>query len=283
MMTASVNTTENPKKERETVRRQVLAMVDASKQRLTPGTLKKRMCENKMVDANTLKAVIRDLVLSRELKYTYQFGCSFIEKSYERPVRISKRVVLKPPDTVFEPASKDVVIEILKGASFGFGDHPTTRLAVLGVESALSMDHDILAAEDSKALDIGTGSGVLAIAAVLLGIRRAVGIDIDPCARTEAEKNVELNGLDHRIAILDAAIEDIEGPYTLITANLRYPSLKRLCSHIAGILQQKGAAVVSGITTDEVEDLLDAFRANGCRCTWRGDEKGWAGMVLIRV
>jgi ribosomal protein L11 methyltransferase len=149
-------------------------------------------------------------------------------------------------------------------------DHETVRRKILAM------------VDDSQALDIGTGSGVLAVAAVLFGIGRAVGIDIDPCARTEAEKNVKLNCLEHRITILDAAIEDIQEPYALITANLRYPSLKRLCSHIAGILQKKGAAVVSGIATHEVEDLLDAFNRNGCRCTWQADEKGWAALVLYK-
>jgi ribosomal protein L11 methyltransferase len=280
MKTVSFKTPDNPEQDPETVRRKVLAMVEESKERLTPGKLKKQLCDNKIADANTLKAVIRDLVLSRDLKYTYQFGCSFIEKSYDRPVRISKRVVLKPPDTVFEPACQDIVIEILKGASFGFGDHPTTRLAIQGIEAALSVNHGVLAADHSKALDIGTGSGVLAIAAVLLGISRAVGIDIDPCARTEAKKNVKLNGLEHRIEIPGIGIEAVKEPYALITANLRYPTLRRLCAHMAGILQEKGAAVVSGITSNEVGGLLNEFTRNGFRCTWKADEKGWAGMVF---
>ncbi len=275
-------TPDNPKKDPETVRREVLAMVDGSKQRLTPGKLKKQLCENNLADASALKAAVRDLVLLGDLKYTYQFGCSFIEKSYDRPIRVSKRVVLKPPDTIFEPACQDIVIEILKGASFGFGDHPTTRLAIRGIEAALSENHGILTTDNSQALDIGTGSGVLAIAAVLLGIQRAVGIDIDPCARTEAKMNVRLNGLEHRIAVLGTGVEDIDESYTLITANLRYPTLGRLCAHIAGILQKEGAAVLSGIIADEVEDLLDAFARKGFQCMWKADEKGWVGMVLKR-
>ena len=262
------------------MRREVLALVEKSNQRLTLDRLKKQLCDNKIADAKILKSVIRDLVSSRDLKYTYQFGCSFIEKSYERPVRISNHVVLKPPDTVFEPAPQDIVIEILKGASFGFGDHPTTRLAIQGIESALTANRDILTAENLRALDIGTGSGVLAMAAVLLGMPGAVGIDIDPCARNEARINVELNGLEHRIAILDTAVDDIKEPYAMIIANLRYPTLRRLCSHMAEITQQKGVIVVSGIRSHEVEGLLDGFVRNGFQCTWRTDDKEWAGAVL---
>ncbi len=280
MKTLSGKIVEKPKKDRETVRREVLVMVDESNQRLTPGELKKRLCENQAVDENILKTAIRDLVLSRELKYTYQFGCSFIEKSYEKPIRVANRVILKPPDTVLESACHDIVIEILKGASFGFGDHATTRLAIQGIEAAFSVNHCNLTAGDSRALDIGTGSGVLAIAAVLLGIQRAVGIDNDPCARAESKKNIQLNCLEHRISILDTGVEDIKETYALITANLRYPTLRRLCSHIAGITQNKGTVVVSGIKSNEVEDLLEAFARSGFQCTWKAEEKGWVGMVL---
>ncbi|MDH4205922.1 MAG: 50S ribosomal protein L11 methyltransferase [Desulfobacteraceae bacterium] len=279
-MTVPVKTAEKLNKDNGTIRREVLAMVEASSGRLTPGELKKRLLGKNFVDEKALKTAISDLVLSRELKYTYQFGCSFLEKSYEKPTRVSRRVILKPPDMVYEPGSCDIVIDILKGASFGFGDHPTTRLAIQGIEAALYNKHGDINVDDGRALDIGTGSGVLAIAAVLIGIKRAVGIDIDPCARAEAQKNIKLNGLEHRINILDTRVEDIKETYSLITANLRYPTLKRLCPHMTGITQKKGAVVVSGIKSDEVEDLLEGFTRNGFQCTWKAVEKDWIGMVL---
>ena len=279
-MTAPVKTAKKPIKDNGTLRRKVLDMVEESSQRLTPGELRKRLLGNTFVDEKAIKTAIRDLILSRELKYTYHLGCSFLEKSYEKPTRISKRVVLKPPGMVYESSSGDIVIDISKGASFGFGDHPTTRLAIQGIEAALSENHGILKADNGRALDIGTGSGVLAIAAVLMGIKRAVGIDIDACARDEAQKNIQLNGLEHRINILDTGVEDIKETYSLITANLRYPTLKRLCSHIAGITQKKGAVVVSGIKSDEVEDLVNDFSKFHFTCTWKMFEKDWIGMVL---
>ncbi len=279
-MTVPVKTAEKPDRDHETIRREVLAMVEASSCRLTPGELKKRLLEKNLVNEKVLKTAISDLVLSRELKYTYHLGCSFLEKSYEKPTRVSGRVVLKPPGMDYEPASCDIVIDILKGASFGFGDHPTTRLAIQGMEAALSENHGILMADNSRALDIGTGSGVLAIAAVMVGVKHAVGIDIDPCARAEAQKNIQLNGLEHRIKILDTRVEDIKETYSLITANLRYPTLKQLCPHMAGITQKKGAVVVSGIKSEEVEDLLDTFEQNSFQCTWKSVEKGWAGLAL---
>jgi len=270
-----------PNKDNGTIHRKLLAIVEESNRRLTPGELKKRLLGKISVDPEALEAAINDLVLSRELTYTYQFGCSFLEKSYEKPTRVSRRVVLKPPDIVYEPASCDIVINILKGASFGFGDHPTTRLAIQGIETALFNKYGDIHVDNGCALDIGTGSGILAIAAVLIGIKRAVGIDIDSCARAEAQKNIQLNGLEHRIKILDTRIEDIKETYSLITANLRFPTLKQLCPHMAGITQKHVAVVVSGIKSEEVEDLLDIYGENGFQCTWRDSEKGWAGLVFV--
>ena len=279
-MTLPVDTSITPEKDNETIHRNVLAVVEKSSRRLTPGELKKQLSQKISVDEKALKTAINDLVISQELKYTYQFGCSFIEKSYEKPTRVSRRVILKPPDMVYEPKPFDIVIDILKGASFGFGDHPTTRLAIQGIETALLNKISDIKVDDGLALDIGTGSGVLAIAAVLMGIQRAVGIDIDPCARAEAQKNIKLNRIEHHINILDTRVEDIKEQFSLITANLRYPTLRRLCSHISEITKLRGKVVVSGIKSDEVEDLLDCFTQNGFHCTWRAVEKGWAGLVL---
>jgi ribosomal protein L11 methyltransferase len=279
-MTIPVKTTKKINKEHQAIRRKLLAMVEESSHRLTPGELKKRLLDKNFADEKALKTAISDLVLSRDLKYTYQFGCSFLEKSYEKPTRVSRRVVLKPPEMVYESTSCDIVIDILKGASFGFGDHPSTQLAIQGIEAALFNKHVDIHINDGRALDIGTGSGILAITAVLMGIKHAVGIDIDPCARAEAQKNIQLNGLEHRIKILDTRVENINETYSLITANLRYPTLKQLCPHLAGITQKTGVVVVSGIKSEEVEDLLDAFAQNGFQCIWKAIEKGWAGLVL---
>lgn len=280
-MSFSLIAGKKPGKDIETLHRKVLAIVEESSHRLTPGELRKRLIGKIDTDEKTLKSAIIDLVLSRELKYTYQFGCSFLEKSYEKPIRVSSRIVLKPPDMVYKPSSQDIVIDILKGASFGFGDHPTTRLAIQGIEAALSANHGIFKTDNSRALDIGTGSGVLAIAAVLTGVNRAVGIDIDPCARAEAKKNVELNSLEHRIKILDTRVEDIIEPYSLITANLRYPTLKRICPHMVRVMQKKGSVVVSGIKEDEIDDLLNTFTQNSFQYTWKAGEKGWVGLVFV--
>ncbi len=279
-MTVSEKTTQKALTDSRAIRQKVFETVSESNKKLTYGELEKRLSEKFTVPKKVLKTVINDLVADRQLIYTYNFGCSFLEQSFNKPTRISKRVVLKPPGMRYTPESDEIVIDIQQGVSFGSGEHPTTRLAVRGIEAALSGKNCLVKTNHTRALDIGTGSGILAIAAVSLGVKKALAIDIDPCSRSEAKINIRLNNMEDQIQILDHNIENIDEKFSLITANLRYPTLKRLCSHISKIMEKEGAVVVSGIKTDEVTDVLNSFTQKGFSCTWKAVEKDWAGMVL---
>jgi ribosomal protein L11 methyltransferase len=276
---------ETPKKvltDNRAIRQKVFETVSESKKKLTYGELEKRLAQKFAVHKKMLKTAISELVADRQLVYTYNFGCSFLEKSFDKPTRISKRVVLKPPGMSYTPESDDMVIDIAQGASFGSGEHPTTRLAVRGIEAALYGKNRFSKTNHTRALDIGTGSGILAIAAVSLGVKKALGIDIDPCSRSEAKKNIILNNMEDQIQILDRDIENINEKFPLITANLRYPTLKRLCSHISKLTEKPGIVVISGIKTDEVADILNSYTQKGFSCAWKAVEKDWAGMVFVR-
>lgn len=263
------------------VHREVLAAVKRAKNKLTPRELEKKVAGKLFMDKKECRGAIRDLVLDRELVYTYHFGCSFLERSLNKPTRISNRVVLKPPGMSYRSDSGCVVVTVQQGVSFGSGEHPTTRLAIQGIDAALS-GNKFRTIDDRRALDIGTGTGVLAITAVLLGIKDAVGVDIDACARAEAKKNIQLNRLEHRIKIIDRNIEDIKENFFLITANLRYPTLKRLSGPVGQRVEKTGMIVVSGVKADEVSDLLNDFRKMNFKCLWKAFESDWAGMVFSR-
>jgi ribosomal protein L11 methyltransferase len=281
-MTPSESTGKKELKAIQDLRQSVLNIVYASEERLTPVQLEKMIVEHFSIKKEKVKTVIKSLVADRDLVYTYQFGSSFLEKSFNIPTRISKRIVLKPPGLMYKPTSGEKVIELLQGASFGTGDHPSTRLAVRGIESVLSKKDFFTKNKKSFALDIGTGSGVLAMVAVLLGVERAVGIDIDPCARAEAKENIKLNHLEHQIKIYDWDAERIEETCSLISANLRYPTLKRLASRMMELTGKNGAIVVSGIKMEEINHLVDIFTDKGFKLSWKECEKNWAGLVFDR-
>ncbi len=228
-----------------------------------------------------IRTVIRHLVGTGELTYTYEHGCSFLECSYSKPVKIGERIVLVPADHPFRAVDEEVAVRIAPGASFGSGRHPTTRLALQGVERALVRFSPAGGPQWSAVLDIGTGSGVLVIAAVKLGVRHGLGIDTDPCARFEARQNVQRNRLSSRIRISNQTVENLKptGRYDLVVANLRLPTLVRLASTICDLTPPLGRLILSGIRAEEIHNLLHAYRANGFQALWTREEKGWGAVV----
>jgi len=262
------------------MRMQALRLVTGSTVRVTPPALEKKLVETHGLTKKEVKKVIRDLVSSGQLAYTYELGSTFIEPCFTKPVRVSSHVVLKPPGHHFQPQSDDVVIQIKSGAAFGDGRHPTTRLAVRGIEYALKEANPDRWEGHSRVLDIGTGSGILVLTAVGMGIAQGVGIDIDPAARAEATENVAINGLEDRIEISDRYLEAIAGPFYLVTANLRYPTLKAICSFLRKITQPKGLLVFSGIRSHELTALISSYTRKDFNALWQNEELGWSGLVL---
>ena len=264
------------------VRNHALRMVAEATARVTPPELEKRLVGNHGLTKKEVKAVIRNLVAEGELAYTYEFGSTFLEISFNRPVRVSTHVVLKPPGHHFQSESKDVVIQIKPGAAFGDGRHPTSRLAVRGIEHVLNDGGADWTAGPSRVLDIGTGSGILVLTAVALGIDKGLGLDIDPAARSEANANVSLNQLGDRIDISDQSLETIDGAFNLVTANLRYPTLKKTGSILKKIMHPEGFLVCSGIRSHELTGLIKVYESNDFKCLWSDQSHDWAGVVFKR-
>jgi ribosomal protein L11 methyltransferase len=129
-------------------------------------------------------------------------------------------------------------------------------------------------------LDVGTGTGVLAIAAVALGMAGGLGIDLDPCALAEARHNVRMNGVHDRLRISDRPFEAVEERFTLVTANLRTPSLIGLSGALRARLAPCGALVVSGMRVEERRVLVAAFEGVGLHAVWEEEENGWAAVLL---
>ena len=191
--------------------------------------------------------------------------------------------MLTPPARPVPPGPGDIVVRLRPGASFGVGRHPTTRLALQGIEFALRGDAAARSRTGSRVLDIGTGSGVLAIAAVKLGIENGVGLDIDPCAVAEASHNVRLNGLAGRIEISDRSLEGLDGVFSLVVANLRLPTLVCLAAPIAALTMPGGALVVSGVQQEEQAAVFAAYGRQRFECAWSVAENRWAGLVLYKA
>jgi ribosomal protein L11 methyltransferase len=261
----------------------ILEHVAASPNRLTSQHLEKTISSTYGLDKTRAKALLKDLVAKGELEYTYEFGSTFLVRSFNKPVRISDYVVVRPPGHRFEPAPDDVVISIQPGAAFGGGRHPTTRLSVRAIEYVLKTVGPGWRGADCAVLDIGTGSGILAMAAICLGIKRGLGIDIDPCAIAEARGNVDLNHLQDRLVISERKIEALDTAYSLVMANLRYPTLKNLYSQIEKLTDSSSWVVLSGFRLHEMQRLLGLYAERHFEAVWTADELDWAVIVLARI
>ncbi|MFH1976526.1 MAG: 50S ribosomal protein L11 methyltransferase [Pseudomonadota bacterium] len=261
----------------------ILEAVSVSSEPLTFGKLGKILTDRFGTKRKALKKAVDDLIAAGELTYTYRHGCSFIEKSFEKPVRVSERIVLVPYGMSFASDPGDVVIKMRHGVSFGSGDHPTTRLALRGIEQVFYENGELINGSGSSALDIGTGSGVLAIACLLFGVKKAMGIDTDSCARKESMENAQINGLGNRVEISDMPVEKIEGKFSIVTANLRYPTLIGLYPVMIGLTGKDSMLVFSGIKVSEANELSRFYSKEHFICLREEKEKDWAGLVFKRI
>jgi len=257
-----------------------LDIVANSAAKISPVDLEKRLFAEYKLNKRQIKSVIRNLVADGKLAYTYEFGRTFLERSFAGPVRVSKHVVLLPPDHSYSAKPDEVAVTIKPGASFGAGNHPTTRLAIKGIDFVMLGNQSAPQISDFRVLDIGTGSGVLLITAVLCGMQNGLGIDIDACARVEAAANVRINGLADRVTISGQSLERIRQRFSVILANLRFPSLKKMMAQLNEKLLANGFMILSGIRDSEVEDLLKAYQQIRFEEIWTDTELGWSGAVL---
>ena len=265
------------------IRKAIIEQVAASAFKITPRHLAKTITDTYSLDKPRTRALLKELVAQGELEYAYEFGSTYLVPSFNKPVRISAHVVIMPPGHQYLRAPDDVTIQIKPGAAFGGGRHPTTQLSVKGIEFLLKEVRPDWLNKDCTVLDIGTGSGVLAIVAVCLGIKKGIGLDIDPCAVTEAGENIALNNYQHRLTISERKIDAINESFSMVVANLRYPSLKKLYRQVTRLTDPDGYAVLSGFRPHEKRDLMNLYTARYFQCIWAADQLGWSAVVLKKI
>jgi ribosomal protein L11 methyltransferase len=153
-------------------------------------------------------------------------------------------------------------------------------LALRGIEFVLRDLQPFPLKHETRCLDIGTGSGILALAALKLGAARALGLDIDPCAISECRQNARLNGLSHRLKVEDVSLDLLTEAFDLALANLRLPTLCRIQPQLRKRLQQPGALVFSGFKVTEIRELSACYQAGGFQLVWQASEKDWSAAVF---
>lgn len=185
-------------------------------------------------------------------------------QEFFKPARIGERIVVKPGWEEYDPEPGDLVIEMDPGMAFGSGLHETTSLCIRALEKYIPQLRKSRRPEGIKVLDVGTGTGILAIAAALLGADDCLGIDIDGEAVRVASENVENNGLAGTIAIAEGDLtEGVEYDADIIVANLMADLVIRLTPAAAVHLKPGGIYITSGILDIKEDVCVQAIREAG--------------------
>ncbi len=193
-------------------------------------------------------------------------------KAHVRVLRIGRRLVIRPSWRRYRPAADEVVVTLDPGQAFGTGLHPTTRLCLRALEDLGEAGR---LGPETRVLDLGSGSGILALAAGKLGAGRILALDVDPIAVEATAANARRNGLADRVEVRRGSLPSGAGPFDVILANLVATVLIELAPRLAAELAPRGVLVASGIVIDRAAEVEAAFGEAGLVVADRLVEGDW--------
>lgn len=197
-------------------------------------------------------------------------------KQYFHVTHVGKSLVIKPSWEEYAPKEGEHVIEIDPGMAFGTGTHHTTNMCMERLEKVLPADATVF--------DVGTGSGILAIAAAPLGAKEVKAVDIDGVAVRVAKENVADNGLSDKVEVREGdLLHGTEGQADMIIANIIADIIIMLLSDIPGKLKDDGIFLASGIIEERCEDITEAARKVGLKVDSVDHRGGWVVMQMSKV
>lgn len=192
-----------------------------------------------------------------------------------RVIEVTDKVVIKPSFKEYTPKEGQVIIKIDPKMSFGTGEHQTTRLVLQFLEKHIT--------PGAKVLDVGCGTGVLAIGAVLLGAGKAIGIDNDEWCLLNGKENVALNELNDKVEIRLCETKDVsENDFDLILANINKHILLDIRDHLFGKLKASGILILSGLLTTDEEEIVKHFSAVGLKLLALESQDDWIALTFAK-
>lgn len=203
-------------------------------------------------------------------------------KQYYKPFNVGEKLIIKPTWEDVPDSGGRKILEIDPASSFGTGQHHTTKLVMETLESVIK--------GGERVLDLGCGSGILSIAALLLGANKAVMTDIFLNAVNTASENIRQNGFDEASyeAYCGNIIDDgelrekIGVGYDVITANIVADVIIKMCPFFRGFLKENGVVIISGIITERLEEVLGALKNENITVDKITEEEDW-NVILCRV
>ena len=210
--------------------------------------------------------------LELEMKDVDEEDWSNAWKKYYHPVQVGEHLVVCPSWEAYDRKPDEVVLTLNPGMAFGTGTHDTTRLCMELLEKYITPQDTVL--------DVGCGSGILAITAALLGANKIIGCDIDEVAVKVAGENAALNGVQDRISFHQGDLtSQVEGSFQIICANIVADVIIRLSEDAGRYLAKDGIFITSGIIDTREQDVLNALEQNGFQVIERRTSGGWVALA----
>ena len=193
-------------------------------------------------------------------------------KKFFKPRRVGSHFVVRPTWESFDALPGDKVIVLDPGQAFGTGDHPTTRMCLEYLEMQVAPSNSVL--------DLGCGSGILAIGAKMVGAGETLAIDIDPIAVEVAKENITRNNVEVKTAVGDVLELQLESRWDIVVSNIISATLINLAPDAAYALRPGGTWIVSGIITQNWSDVKKAAEKSGFTYIEHREEDGWNAGVF---
>ena len=197
-------------------------------------------------------------------------------KAYYKPIKIGERLVIVPAWEKYTPAEGELIVRMDPGMAFGTGTHETTRLVIKLLENYTK--------EGCRMLDVGTGSGILAICASKLGAGECRAYDIDPMAVRVANENIKDSGLTNITCEVSDLLRQVDKsrPYDLICANIVADIIIRMTPDVGELMHKDTVLLASGIIMERSDDVVACFEEHGFRIVERLEENGWCGLAVMK-
>ena len=191
-----------------------------------------------------------------------------------KKVRVSDRIIIRPPWEKHRPTDSEIVIEINPSLAFGTGHHESTRLCIRLIERLLDAPYS------KRVLDAGCGSGILSIVAAKLGAKRVVAFDMDKVAVKEAKENLKRNSISDKVNLVCGYIESIKGKFDLMIANISVEELLHMRDELESRLGQEGLLILSGIPFSRRDELLSGMETSSLVLREEFRDEDWIALVF---
>ncbi|MBR2010939.1 MAG: 50S ribosomal protein L11 methyltransferase [Clostridia bacterium] len=199
-------------------------------------------------------------------------------KAYYKPLHIGKKMVIVPAWEKYEEQPGEIIVRMDPGMAFGTGTHETTRLVIELLETYTK--------KGARVLDVGCGSGILAICAAKLGAAECKAYDIDPVAVRVARENIKDSGEANVTCDVSDLLKQVDlagGKYDLVCANIVADIIIRMAPDVGRYMKDDAVLLASGIITERAEEVVDALLAQGLCVTDRLDDNGWCALVVQKA